>query len=176
MKAWPVGAMVLAIAAYGVLVQTPLERRLSLLTRERGDLDDRVAALEALAARLPELTKEAAARDGEVRALDVILPATRHVETAKAALYRSAEEGRLQMSSVHAGSSDSLPDYCMTSLAVEVHGGLVGLAGFFDGLSRVQPMMQVRSVVIAKATRGYSARASMDVFCYRSMPPGSSTP
>jgi hypothetical protein len=174
---WAAGGL-LGLVVYGVFVQVPLERRASAVASERRQAEEAARRLEAAAARMPELSSEHQALVEKVWAIDGLLPLSQYVEMANVSLHRAAPSGHVEMLSVHAGSSDSWEGYGfgMTSLAVEVHGGLTELTGFFDHLDRLKPLMQVRSVVIARGPRGYSARASMDVFCYNPTATGAAPP
>jgi Tfp pilus assembly protein PilO len=167
------GGCVLGILAYRLMALVPLDRRLQALSRERAQLQEARRELDATAARLPALERESERLLHELTRVDAVLPAARHVEMARASLYRAASESRVEMVSVHVGSAEWLVGFAATALAVEARGGLIELAGFFDRLDRLKPMIQARSLVISRGARGYHARSSMEVFGYRPAAPAS---
>jgi Tfp pilus assembly protein PilO len=164
---------VIGILAYRLVVLVPLDRRVEALSKERGQLQQACRDLEATAARLPALERESERLLHELTGVDAVLPAARHVEMARASLYRAASDSRIEMVSVHVGSAEWLVGFAATALAVEARGGLIELAGFFDRLDRLKPMIQARSLVIARMAGGYHARSSMEVFGYRPAAPAS---
>jgi Tfp pilus assembly protein PilO len=167
------GGCALGMLAYRLLLQAPLDRRLAALSQERRQLQAARIELEATAARLPALERERERLLGELSTVDAVLPAARHEEMARASLYRAARDNNVEMVSVHVGSAEWLVGFAATALAVEARGGLIELARFFDRLDRLKPMIQARSLVIARGAGGYHGRSSMEVFGYRPAAPAS---